>query len=76
MKRLVKALEETGLLIKGVSKAVEIEVKEQKIVFLGMLAATLACSLLGDMLMNKGVIRAGEGMIRAVEVTNRTVQDF
>ena len=39
---IAKSLGESGLLIKGISKTVENEVKEQKLWFLGMLAATLA----------------------------------
>ena len=57
--KIVKALEESSLLIKGVSEAVENEVKEQKLEFLSMLAATLAPRLLGKLLMDKEVIRAG-----------------
>ena len=45
------------------------EVKEQKGGFLSMLLATLGASLLGDLLTKnlsgRGVIRAGEGTIRA-----------
>ena len=63
--KIVKHLEDSGLLIKGVSETVGNEVKEQKGVFLGMLAVTLASSLLGNMLSDKGVIRAGKGTIRA-----------
>ena len=44
--KIVKSLQEGGLLIKGVSEIVENEVKEQKCGFLGMLAATLGASLL------------------------------
>ena len=49
-------------LIKIVSKSGENEVKGQR---LGMLAATLASTLLGNVLEGKGIIRAGEGTIRA-----------
>ena len=44
--KIVKSLQEGGLLIKGVSEIVENEVKEQKCGFLGMLAAPLGASLL------------------------------
>ena len=68
------SLEDSGLLITGVSKTVENQVKEQKGGFLDMLAATLGASLLGNLLASKGVVRggdrviqAGEGVIRASE---------
>ena len=61
--KIVKVLEESALLIKGVSETVKNEVKEQKVGFLGMLAATLDASLLGSMLAGKGIIRASEGTI-------------
>ena len=35
--KMIKSLEETGLLIKGVSETIENEVKQQKRGFLGML---------------------------------------
>ena len=41
------------------------EAKEQKEGFLGMLLGTLATSMLGNMLLGRGVIRAGKGTIRA-----------
>ena len=62
--KIVKSLEESGLLIKGVSKAIKNEAKEQKAGFLGMLLSTLGASLLGNLLTSKGIIRAGENIIR------------
>ena len=62
---IAKSLKNAGLLIKGVCKTVEKEVKEQKGEFLGMLAATLASSLLGNMSAGKKVIRADEWTNRA-----------
>ena len=64
---IVKSLEESSLLIKGVSEANENEAKEQKGRFLPMVLGTLAASSLGNMLTGKGVIRADEGIIRAGE---------
>ena len=63
--KIVKSLEDSGLLLKGVSETIQHEAKEQKGGFLGMLLGTLGASLLGDILSGKGVIRAGEGTIRA-----------
>ena len=67
IKKIIKCLEESGILIDGISEAIENETKEQKGGFLGMLLGTLGASLLGNMLAGKGVIRAGEGIIRAGE---------
>ena len=63
--KIVKSLEESGLLIKGVGERIKNKAKEQKGRFFGMLLGTLGSSLLRNMLAGKGVIRAGEGMIRA-----------
>ena len=67
--KIVKSLENSGLLLKGVSEIILHEAKEQRGGFLSMLLDTLSASLLGDILSKglsgKGVIRAGEGTIRA-----------
>ena len=63
--KIVKSLEESGLLIKGVSEAIKNEAKEQKGGFVEMLLGTLGASLLGNLLTGKAKIRAGEGAIRA-----------
>ena len=63
--KIVKSLEDSSLLLKGVTETVQIEVKEQNGGFLSMLLGTLGASLLGDMLAGKGLNRAGEGFIRA-----------
>ena len=62
---LVKSLEESALLIKGVSQTIKNEAKEQKGGFLGMLLRTLDASLLRNLLKGKDTIRAGKGTIRA-----------
>ena len=48
--KIIKALENSGILLKGVSKAIKNETKEQKGAFLSMLLGTLGASLLGDLL--------------------------
>ena len=63
--KIVKSLENSGLLLKGVSETIQHEGKEQRGGFLSMLLGTLRASLLGNILSGKGVIRAGEGTIRA-----------
>ena len=63
-----KSLEDSGILLKGVSETIQHEAKEQRGGFLSMLLGTLGASLLGDVLSKslsgKGVIRAGERTIR------------
>ena len=67
--KIVKSLEDSGILLNGITETVKNEVKEQKGGFLSMLLVTLGASLLGDLLTKnlsgRGVIRAGEGTIRA-----------
>ena len=63
--KIVKSLENSGLLLKEVSETVQHEAKEERGEFLSMLLGTLVASLLGDILSGKGVVRAGEGKIRA-----------
>ena len=62
--KIVKSLEDFGLLLEGVSETIKKEAKEQKGGFLSMLLGTLGTSLLGNMLAGKGVMRAGEGTVR------------
>ena len=67
MMKIVKSLEYSRLLIKGVTETIKNEAKEQKGGFLSMLLGTLGASLLGNCLTCKGTIRAGEGTIGASE---------
>ena len=53
---IVKSLENSGLLFKGVSETIQNEAKEQKGGFLSMLLGTLGASLLGNILAGKGAI--------------------
>ena len=62
--KIVKYLEESGLLRNGFSETIKNEAKEQKEGFLSMLLSTLGASLLGDVLLGKGDIRAGEETAR------------
>ena len=63
--RIVKSLEDSGLLLKGVSETIQNEAKEQKGGFLSMLLGTLGASLLGNIFAGKGINRAGERIVRA-----------
>ena len=62
--KIVKFLEESSFLIKVIGKTIENEAKKQKGGFLSMLLSTLGASLSGNLLIDKGLIRAGEGAIR------------
>ena len=73
---ILKSLEDSGVLLKGVSKIIKNEAKEKKWGFLSMLLGTLGASLLGNMLAGKGVIRAGEGKIRAGYGSNSSLKNF
>ena len=59
--KIVQALEDSNILLKGVTKTIKNETKEQKGGFLSMLLGTLGTSLLGNLLSGKGVGRAGSG---------------
>ena len=67
--KIVKSVEDSNILLKGVSETIQHKAKEQRGGFFSMLLGTLGASLLGDILSKslsgKGVIRAGEGTIRA-----------
>ena len=56
--KIVQALEDSNILLKGVTKTIEKESKEQKGGFLSMLLGTLGASLLGNLLSGKGIVRA------------------
>ena len=69
--KLVQALEDSNILLKGITKIIKNETKEQKGGFLSMPLGTLASTLLGNMLLGKGIVRAGyenkqgKGIVRA-----------
>ena len=77
--KIVQAVEDSNILMKGVTKTIKNETKEQKGGFLSMLLGTLGASLLGNMLAEKGIVRAssgknkGKGIVRA---GNRKEWDF
>ena len=68
---IVQALKDSNILLKGVTKTIKNETKEQKGGFLGMLLATLRPSLLESMVKGKRKLRAGyknnerKGIVRA-----------
>ena len=63
--KIVKSLEESELLMERINKTITDEAKEQKGRFISILWRSLAASMLGSALQEEGVIRVGEGTIRA-----------
>ena len=64
--KIIKSLKDPGLLLKMVSETIQNEAKEQKGWFLSMLLDKLGASfLLGNILVSKGINRAGKGFLRA-----------
>ena len=59
--KIVQSLEDSGLLLKGISEIIQNEAKEQKGGFLSILLGTLGASLSGNILAGKGIVRAGYG---------------
>ena len=49
--KIIKSLEDSGVLLKGVSETIQHEAKEQRRGFLSMLLGTLGASLLGDIFL-------------------------
>ena len=58
--KIGKSLEESGLLIKGISEIIKDDEKEQKGSFLLMLLGTLDASILANALSGWGAIRASQ----------------
>ena len=65
--KIVKSLDDFGLLLNGVTETVQNEIKEQKGGFLSVLLGTLGSSLLGNLLTGRGVNKKGKGIVRAGE---------
>ena len=69
--KIVKSLEDSGVILKGVSETIQHEAKKQRGGFLSMLLGILGASLLGNLLTGgKGVIRADEGIKKKIKFTN------
>ena len=63
--KIVKYLEDSGLILKGITESVQNEIKEQKGGFLSKLLGILGASLLENLLTDKGVNKKGKGLHRA-----------
>ena len=68
--KIVTSLEDSGLLIRSVSKTINNQAKEQKIGFPSIILGTLGASLLRNLLTGKGVKAkiAGQAVINEGEV--------
>ena len=73
--KVVKSLEDSSLLLKGVIETIQNKAKEQKGEFLSMLLGTRGASLLGNIFPSKGVNIAGEGIVRAVYGSSIKIKD-
>ena len=62
--KIVQALEDSNILLKGVTKTIKNETKEQG-GFLSILLGTVGASLLGNLLAGKGMVWAGSGNKKA-----------
>ena len=71
---IVKSLED--LLLKGVSKTIQNEAKEEKGGFVKILVGTLGANLLGNILAGKRMNKAGERFIRAGYGSSIKSKDF
>ena len=61
IQKIVEALKDSNILLKGVTKTITNETKEQIGGFWSMLLGTLADSLLGNTLAGKGIVREDYG---------------
>ena len=61
MMKIVQALEDSNIFLKGVTKTIKNETKVQKEGFLSISFGTLGASLLGNILAGKGIVRADSG---------------
>ena len=59
--KIIQSLEDSNILLKGVTSTINNEAKERKGGFLSILLGTLGASLLGNLLSGKGIVRAGYG---------------
>ena len=82
--KIIEALENSAILLIGVTKTIENETKEQRGGLLSMLLGTLGASLLGNLLTGEkgmmregeGIVREGDGIVRAGEGSNKKKPKF
>ena len=66
--KIVQGLGDSNILLKGVTKTIKNESKEQKGGFFSILLGTLGATLLGNLLTGKGFVRAGSGNKKEKEI--------
>ena len=59
--KIIQSIEDSNILLRGVTNTIQNEAKEQKGGFLSMLLGSLGAILLGNLLSGKGIVRAGYG---------------
>ena len=57
--KIVQALKDSSILLKGVTRTIKNEAKERKGAFVIMLVGTLGAHLLRNILAGKGIVKAG-----------------
>ena len=74
--KIVKSLEDSGLLLKGVSETIRNEAKEQKGRFLSMLLGTLDASLLGNISAGKGIFQLEKELLELImEIKDKIIKN-
>ena len=66
--KIVRALGDSNILQKRVTKTIKNKTKEQKGRFLDMLLGALGVSLLGNLLAGKRIVRAASGNKKGIEI--------
>ena len=74
--KIVQAFEDSNILLKGVTKTIKNEAKEQKGGFLSMLLGTLGAILLESLLTGKGIVRASTGRPLSPALQNKKEWGF
>ena len=59
MSDIIKVIEDSNILLKGVTETIKNETKKQEGGFLGILVDILGSILLRNLLSRKGIVRAG-----------------
>ena len=73
--KIVQGLEDSNILLKGVTKTIKNETKKQRGGFLSMLLGTLGASLLWNLLTGKWIVRAGSGNKKGKGIVKLVLQN-
>ena len=66
--KIVQALENSNILLKGATETIKNETKEQKGGFLGTVVGTLVSILIGNLLSEKGIVRTSSRNKKGKEI--------